>query len=199
MISREVLEQLKVPALKEVCRGYNLAISGKKTELFERIIAHQEKLEKQQAEQQQRLAYGAEAATLADGTPDIEFEATMTKFFDWSNATFWNICKLSESGVSFQKVDGREIRAAFKDYDPAASTLRADRLVPVPHTKMEIFLEMFFDKLGGEWEMFCECSDERGEEDFSESDERKFVQEMKNSTETTLSQWCATGYANNRD
>tara|TARA_B100000424_G_scaffold267113_1_gene259337 strand:+ start:3689 stop:4288 length:600 start_codon:yes stop_codon:yes gene_type:complete len=199
MISREILEQLKLPALKEVCRGYNLAISGKKTELFERIIAHQEKLEKQLAEQQQRLAYGAEAATLADGTPDIEFEATMTKFFDWSNATFWNICKLSESGVSFQKVDRREIRAAFKDYDPAASSLRADRLVPVPHTKMEIFLEMFFDKLGGEWEMFCECSDERGEEDFDESEQRKFVQEMKRSTETTVSQWCATGYANNRD
>ena len=181
MISREILEQLKTPALKEVCRGYNLAVSGKKSELFERIIAHQEKLEKQQAEQQQRLAYGAEAATLADGTPDIEFEATMTKFFDWSNATFWNICKLSESGVSFQKVDRREIRAAFKDYDPAASSLRADRLVPVPHTKMEIFLEMFFDKLGGEWEMFRECSDERGEKDFDESEERKFVQEMKES------------------
>lgn len=195
MISREILEQLKLPALKEVCRGYNLAISGKKTELFERIIAHQEKLETQQAEQQQRLAYGAEVPTLADGTPDSEFEATMTKFFDWSNATFWNICKLSESGVSFQKVDHREIRAAFKDYDPAASTLRSDHLVPVPHTKMEIFLEMFFDKLGGEWEMFRECSDERGEEDFDESEERKFVQEMKHSNVTPVSQWCATTYA----
>ena len=106
---------------------------------------------------------------------------------------------MAENGCSYMPVHHCEIRAAFKDYDPAASTLRADHLVPVPHTKMEIFLEMFFDKLGGEWEMLRECSDERGEEDFSESEERKFVQEMKHSTETTLSQWCATTYANNRD
>ena len=179
MLSREILEELKVPALKEVCRGYNLSVSGKKTELFERIIAYQEKLEKEQAEKQQRLAYGAQAATLADGTPDSEFEAVMKNYVEWSNATFWNICVLAESGVSYQKLDLREIRAAFKDYDPAASTLRNDRYVPVPQNKTEIFLEMFFDKLGGEWEMFCECSDERGEEDFDESEELKFTDYMK--------------------
>ena len=38
---------------------------------------------------------------------------------------------------------------------------------------------MFFDKLGGEWEMFCECSDQRGEEDFDESEELKFTEYMK--------------------
>lgn len=179
MFSREILEQLKVPALKEMCRAYNLSASGKKAELFERIIAHQEKLQQQKAEQQNRLAYGAEVPTLADGTPDSEFENVMEKYVEWSNTTFWNISKLAKSGVSFEKVDIREIRAAFKDYDPAASTLRADRFVPVPQTKTEIFLEMFFDKLGGEWEMFCECSDERGEEDFNEVHEMNFAKYMK--------------------
>jgi len=192
MISREILEQLKLPALKEVCRGYNLAISGNKTELFERIIAHQEKLEKQKADKLKRLAYGAEEG-------DGEFEVTIMKFLYWCKKNNYTVNEMAENGCSYMPVHHCEIRAAFKDYDPAASSLRDDHLVPVPHTKMEIFLEMFFDKLGGEWEMFRECSDERGEEDFSESDERKFIQEMKNSTETTLSQWCATGYANNRD
>lgn len=188
MISREILEQMKTPALKEVCRGYNLGVSGKKSELFERIIAHQEKLEKQQAEQQQRLAYGAEEG-------DGEFEATIMKFLYWCETNNFAVNEVAESGASFQKVHHCEIRAAFKDYDPAASTLRDDHLVPVPHTKMEIFLEMFFDKLGGEWEMFCECD----EKEFDESEEHNFIQEMKHSNVTSVSQWCATGYANKRD
>ena len=182
MISREILEQLKVPALKETCRGYNLTVSGKKAELFERIIAHQEKLQHEKVEQKQRLAYGAEVPILIDGTPDSEFENVMEKYIEWSNTTFWNISKLAKNGVSFEKVDIREIRAAFKNYDPAASTLRADHLIPVPQTKAEIFLEMFFDKLGGEWEMFCECSDERGEEDFNEVHEMNFAKYMKGET-----------------
>jgi hypothetical protein len=197
MISHEVLEQMKTPALKEVCRGYNLGVSGKKSELFERIIAHQEKLETQRAEQQQRLAYGAEVPTLADGTQDSEFEATMTKFFNWCETNNFAVNEVAESGASFQKVDRREIRAAFKDYDPAASTLRADRFVPVPHTKMEIFLEMFFDKLGGEWEMFS--SDEAASELDFECYERDFITDMKHTNVAPVSQWSATGYANSRD
>jgi hypothetical protein len=198
MLSREILEQLKIPALKEVCRGYKITSSGKKSELFERIIAHQEKHEKHQAEQEQRLAYGAEVQTLADGTPDNEFEATMAKFFDWCETNKWSVIELAKNGYSFQKVDRREIRASFKEYDPAASTLRADRLVPVPRNKTEIFLEMFFDKLGGEWEMFSECSDER-DEGFDECEEHKFIDEMKRSYVAPVSQWCATSYATNRN
>ena len=188
MISREILEQLKLPALKEACRGYNLSISGKKSELFERIVAHQEKVEKQPAEKQQRLAYGAQV-------DDSEFEATIARFFEWCEKNEFTVNELAANGCSFQEVDHREIRASFKDYDPAASTLRNDRFVPVPQTKMEIFLEMFFDKLGGEWEMFCECD----EKEFDESEEHNFIQEMKHSTVTTVSQWCTTGYATNRD
>jgi hypothetical protein len=198
MLSREILEQLETPALKEVCRGYKITTSGNKWELFQRIIAHQEKLEKELAELHQRLAYGAAVQTLTDGTPDNEFEATMTKFFDWSETNKWSINELAKNGHSFQKVDVREIRASFKEYDPAASTLRADRLVPVPRNNTEIFLEMFFDKLGGEWEMFCECSDER-DEGFDECEEHKFIEEMKRSQDTPVTQWCATSYATNRD
>ncbi len=171
MISREVLEQLKVPALKEVCRGYNLAISGKKIELFERIVAHQEKLDKQQLEKQQRLAYGAKEG-------DGEFEATMAKFFDWCEKNNYTVNEMAENGCSYRPVDHDEIRAAFKDYDPAASTLRNDRLVPVPQTKMEIFLEMFFDKLGGEWEMLASAGSDDHDVDF-ECVEYQFSDHMK--------------------
>lgn len=183
MFSHEIIEQLEMPALKELCRGYKIVSSGKKSELFERIIEHQEQLEKQQAEQQQRLAYGAEMPTLADGTPDSEFEATMTRFFYWCELNEWGVYEIAKSGHSYQKVDQLEIRASFRDYDPAASTLRADRLVPVPHNKTEIFLEMFFDKLGGEWEMFgewCGCN-LREEEEFGEYEQHKFTVEMKRS------------------
>ncbi len=168
MISREILEQLKLPALKEACRGYNLSISGKKSELLERIVAHQEKLEKQQLEKQQRLAYGAQVA-------DSEFEATIARFFEWCEKNEFTVNELAANGCSFQEVDHREIRASFKDYDPAASTLRNDRFVPIPHTKSEIFLEMFFDKLGGEWEMFHSNDSEC---DF-ECYERRLAEHMK--------------------
>jgi hypothetical protein len=198
MLSREILEQLKMPALKEVCQGYKIVSSGKKSELFERIIAHQEKLKKQQEEQQQRLDYGSDPPLLPDGTPDSEFEATMTRFFDWCEINEWRVYELAKNSSSFQKVDHREIRASFKEYDPAVSTLRDDRLVPVPRNKTEIFLEMFFDKLGGEWEMFCDWFG-RGEEEFDESEQRKFTDEMKRSYATPVSLWCATSYANNRD
>jgi hypothetical protein len=192
MISREILEQLKVPALKEVCRGYNLAISGKKIELFERIIAHQEKLEKQKAEKLQRLAYGAEQE-------DDEFEATILKFLYWCKKNNYTVNEMAENCCSYRPVHHCEIRAAFKDYDPAASTLRSDHLVPVPHTKMEIFLEMFFDKLGGEWEMFDERSDETMRF-FDRDDSLSFIQEMKkHSNVTSPLEWCTTSYATNRD
>lgn len=171
MISREILEQLKVPALKEVCRGYNLAISGKKTELFERIIAHQEKLEKQKADKLQRLAYGAEEG-------DCEFEAAIAKFFDWCKKNNYTVNEMAENGCSYRPVDHEEIRASLKEYDPAASTLRNDRLVPVPRTQIEIFLEMFFDKLGGEWEMFSSAGSDGHDVDF-ECVEHQFSAHMK--------------------
>lgn len=177
MISHEILEQLKVPALKELCRQYKLNVSGNKSKLLERIIAHQVTVEEQQTEQKNRLAYGSDTPLLPDGTPDHEFEATMSKFVAWCEANHFDVHKIARKGVSFEKVDHREIRASFKDYDPAKSTLRADRFVPVPQTKTEVFLEMFFDKLGGEWEMFG-SADATEEEEF-EKHEHRFAEEMK--------------------
>jgi len=172
MISREILVQLSVAQLKELCRGYNVSVSGKKSELVERIIAHEETINKRE----KRLAYGAEAAILVDGTPDSEFEATIAKFFDWCKTNNFSVNEVAGSGCSFQEVDPREIRASFKEYDPAASTLRQDRYVPVPNTNAEIFLEMFFDKLGGEWEMF---SSDDSDIEF-ECHEESFINHMKN-------------------
>ena len=102
MFTREVLEQLKVPALKEVCRGYNLAISGKKSELFDRIIAHQEKHKIEKDKWSQLMTYGA--AKRDDG-----FERVIRVFQQWSDENgFWP-SKLSKSGVSYEFVDINEI------------------------------------------------------------------------------------------
>ena len=46
MYSRKVLELLKVKMLKGICTDYDLKTSGIKAELVERIIEHQDKLEK---------------------------------------------------------------------------------------------------------------------------------------------------------
>ena len=83
MYSREILVQLKTPALKEVCRGYSLPISGKKSELFLRIIAHQEKLDGTAQKWSQLMTYGA--AKRDDG-----FERVIGVFEQWSDENgFW--------------------------------------------------------------------------------------------------------------
>lgn len=130
-----------------------------------------------QVEKERRFEYGAAVPFLENGRPDSEFEYTMSKFFNWCENNKFAVNELSPSGYSFQKVDYREIRAAFKDYDPSVSTLRADRLVPVPNTKIEIFLEMFFDKLGGEWEMIS-TDDSLYDVDFGYY-EKSFIEELK--------------------
>ncbi len=173
MYSREILEQLSVSDLKEVCHGFNLILSGNKTELFERIIAHQEA----QAEKEQRMAYGAQAATLADGTPDSEFEAIIKKYIEWTNITSWDIYEGTGSSC-YRKLDIREIRAEFKDYDPTLSPLRTYDEVPVPQNKTEIFIDMIFEKLiDDQWEIFSPTKEE-----FDESQYDKFVEYMKNLT-----------------
>tara|TARA_B100001027_G_C16251947_1_gene324854 strand:- start:127 stop:612 length:486 start_codon:yes stop_codon:yes gene_type:complete len=132
----------------------------------------------QQVKKESRLEYGAAVPFLENGRPDSEFEHTMSKFLNWCENNKFAVKKLSQGGYYFQKVDYREIRAAFKDYDPSVSTLRADRLVPVPNTKMEIFLEMFFDKLGAEWEMFSTDEVMSFHEGF-EYYEQSFIEQLK--------------------
>ena len=177
MLSREVLEQLKVPALKEVCRGYELPISGKKSELFLRIIAHQEKLDGTAQKWSQLMTYGA--AKRDDG-----FERVMRVFQQWSDENgFWP-SKLAKSGVSYEFVDINEIRAAFADYDPDTSVLRQDKYVPCPGTKLEVFLEMLFNERG-DWEICDTTTQERDFDSNSEFNDRWMVEGMKKIYEET--------------
>ena len=153
MFTREVLEQMKVPALKEVCRTYGIATSGKKSELFDRIIAHQEKLKIEKDKWSQLMTYGA-------AKRDDEFERVIGVFQQWSDENgFWP-SKLAKSAVGFECVDINEIRAAFADYDPDTSTLREDKYVPCPGTKLEVFLEMLFNERD-DWEICDTTTQER--------------------------------------
>ena len=177
MLSREVLEQLKVPALKEVCRGYELPISGKKSALFLRIIAHQEKLDGTAQKWSQLMTYGA--AKRDDG-----FERVMRVFQQWSDENgFWP-SKLAKSGVSYEFVDINEIRAAFADYDPDTSVLRQDKYVPCPGTKLEVFLEMLFNERN-DWEICDTTTQEREFDCDSEFNDRWMVEGMKKIYEET--------------
>lgn len=191
-MSSEEMKALKMPELKDLCRDYNLRVSGKKDDLCQRILAHQWKMELKK----QRLELADEIATKPDGSVDDEFEIVIKNYFDWCKKNHFAAHEIAEGGYSYKKVDYREIRASFKEYDPDASTLREDKYVPVPQNKMEVFIEMFFDKLGGEWEMFdINC----GEVEFDEGVEERFSKEMKEGFATSLTQWYATDYANNRD
>ena len=189
MYSREILEQLKTPALKEVCREHNLKCSGKKDELVERIITHQDKLEKQRQELSARMSYGAMKR-------DEDFERVMQVFEQWCDENGFRPSKLAESGVSYEFVDINEIRAAFADYDPSTSTLREDRLVPTPSTKLDVFLEMLFNERD-DWQIFDTTTQEREFDCDSEFSDRWMVEGMKKIYgETAPQQWCATSYAN---
>ena len=83
MNSHENLQKYKVSQLKELCREYNILMSGKKSELIQRIMEHEGKNNKKKEEKNERLVYGEEPATLIDGTPDTEFDAIITKFLNW--------------------------------------------------------------------------------------------------------------------
>ena len=118
-----------------------------------------------------------QAATLADGTPDSEFEAIIKKYIEWTNITSWDIYE-GTGGSCYRKLDIREIRAEFKDYDPTLSPLRTYDEVPVPQNKTEIFIDMIFEKLiDDQWEIFSPTKEE-----FDESQYDKFVEYMKNLT-----------------
>ena len=44
----------------------------------------------------------------------------------------------------YEWVHINEIRAAFSDYDPKRSPLRSEKSIPMPTTKIDVFLEMMF-------------------------------------------------------
>lgn len=189
MYSKVILEKLNVTALKTIAEQYGLPKSGKKAEIVDRILTHQEKNQKKNAEHALLLARGAVKR-------DEGFERVIQVFERWCDENgFWP-SKLAESGVSYEFVDINEIRAAFADYDPDTSTLREDKYVPCPGTKLEVFLEMLFNERD-DWEIFDTTTQEREFDCDSEFNDRWMVEGMKKIyTETAPQQWCATSYAN---
>ena len=153
MYTRNTLEAKKVPELKDICRNYKLVSQGKKQELITKIIEYQEKITQEQIAWEKLMKHGAEER-------DMGFERVIRVFQHWAEENgFWP-AKLSKSGVSYEHIDINEIRAAFADYDPDTSSLREDKLVPIPKTKLDIFLEMFFNE-HDDWTMFDKTNEER--------------------------------------
>ena len=176
MNSQENLKNYKVSELREICRGYKILMSGNKSKLIERIIDHQEKINKKEEEKKERLAYGKEVSTLIDGTHDIEFDAIITKFLNWFENKNLSIEKLSTNSYSFDKVHQDEIRATFKDY--LKTNAEIDRNMEKKNilTKTEVFITMFFNKLGIYWFVF----DKKDESEIEfESYENNFIECMK--------------------
>lgn len=176
MNSQENLKNYKVSELREICRGYKILMSGNKSKLIERIIDHQEKINKKEEEKKERLAYGKEVSTLIDGTHDIEFDAIITKFLNWFENKNLSIEKLSTNSYSFDKVHQDEIRATFKDY--LKTNAEIDRNMEKKNilTKTEVFITMFFNKLGIYWFVF----DKKDESEIEfESYENNFIEFMK--------------------
>ena len=171
MYTRNTLEAKKVPELKDICRNYKLVPQGKKQELITKIIEYQEKITQEQIAWEKLMKHGAEER-------DMGFERVIRVFQHWAEENgFWP-AKLSKSGVSYEHIDINEIRAAFADYDPDTSSLREDKLVPIPKTKLDIFLEMFFNE-HDDWTMFDKTNEERDFDCDSEFNDTWFIKGMK--------------------
>ena len=170
MYTLKILEVMKVAQLKSVCLEYELKISGNKQELIDRIISHQEKITQEQVAWEKLMKHGAKER-------DDGFERVIRVFQQWSDENgFWP-AKLNKSGVSFENVNINEIRSAFADYDPEASPLRKDRLVPTSDTKLEVFLDMFNKR--DDWTIFDMTTQEREFDCDSEFNDTWFVKGMK--------------------
>jgi len=157
---REQLSKMKIPQLKELCVGFNLKKSGKKDILIDRILQH--------------TSHNPIEKTTPETTMELEFEnKILPAYSSWfSNNNF----KIYKQVVPFkwELVSPTEIRETFENYDYSKSPLRNDSLVPVPTTRAEQFLEMFFEKVGGEWD---EPQNDEGE--WTESDQNNFIAHMK--------------------
>ena len=176
MNSQENLKNHKVSELREICREYKILMSGNKSKLIERIIDHQEKINKKEEEKKEQLAYGKEVATLIDGTHDVEFDAIITKFLNWFENKNLSIEKLSTNSYSFDKVHQDEIRATFKDYLKTNAEIDRNMKKKNILTKTEVFITMFFNKLGIYWFVF----DKKDESEIEfESYENNFIECMK--------------------
>ena len=158
--NRDQLTKMKIPQLKELCIGFNLKKSGKKDILIDRIIQHtsEKHIEK----------------PTPDSTVDLEFENKIWPAYSaWFSKTNYKIYKQTQP-FKWDLVSRSEIQETFNKYDYSKSPLRNDSLVPVPTTRTEQFIEMFFQYIGGEWD---EPQNDDGE--WTESDQNNFIAHMK--------------------
>jgi hypothetical protein len=167
--TRQVLETMRVGFLKIILTENNLPTSGKKAELVQRILDHQNKLQVQDDAWEQLMIKGS-------AIQDDEYEKVMQSYTAWCEQNNFNAYKMDPIDYTFSKVHINEIRAEFMDYDPSASPLRNDSLVPNPTTKMDIFLEMFFENLGGIWEFSDESDAQREFEENTDTNSKWFKQ-----------------------
>ena len=177
------LKKMKVSELRQMCEEYNLEKTGLKAVLVERILEYQNQEKKKiESQKQNEILMRGEQKKINNKMTNIidtEFEnKTWPAYIDWWNKSKFDVFKQIDK-FKWNKIDNREIRATFMDYDYTKSELRKDRLVPVPTNSTEKFLEMFFEKVGGEWSVFPK--DEYDEEDieFDESTEQDFIKCMK--------------------
>ena len=165
-----VLTAMRTGFLKLILSDNELSTSGKKEELIQRILDYQTKINAEKEAWEHMMLKG-------EIKQEDEFEKVMLSYITWCKENNFQIHKVNSSGHSFSLVHINEIRFAFMEYDPSASPLRKDRLVPVPNTKMDIFLEMFFEKLGTIWYFFD--ADEEHDREFGEEYQGLFVEELK--------------------
>lgn len=176
MNTRTELTSMKVNQLKELCNNYNIPKMGKKAELIQRISDYETKKQQKQQQSDNFLVRGNSQKLNKDGTIDTEFEnKTWPAFCSWWSSHNLNLYKQEDTGFNLVNVSHPEIRATFMDYDYTKSDLRKDSLVPTPTTRSEEFIEMFFAKIGQQWEY-------PQNEDYDEWDEttqQDFIAHMK--------------------
>ena len=170
-LTQPKLSKLKQKELKDICQEKGLPISGKKSILVDRILEHQTKSAAKKKAADKILAEGAKKG-------DKNFEKVMKLFEKWLLKNKFDIFQLNDQGTNFEKLNINIVREAFAKYDPSASDLRDDHLVPVPNNPMEVFLEMFFQHLDQDWYIFDTSEKDR---EFDEEVTSKFVQDLKKS------------------
>lgn len=163
-LNRAELEKKKLPELKAICDEFKLKKQGKKSIIVDRIIEY--------AQQQQQPEATLTEVTF-DSNDDFQIK-TWPAFKCWFSKNKITISKQVES-FKWQTVDDSEIQEEFFKYDYTKSDLRKDLLVSVPTNRTEEFLEMFFEKIGAEWD---NPQNEDGEE-WDEATLQDFVTHMK--------------------
>ena len=159
--TRTDLESMRLNILKNILREYNLPTNGKKSVLIQRIMKRLRELniindstsglpksedyDRWSAEWEHLIQKGAKKQ-------DKEFEKVINSFTKWCKINKFELFKITHSGIGFINVHINEIRAAFMDYNPADS---------IPRTKIEIFIEMFYENFAGIYEFFDVSNDNR--------------------------------------